>query len=102
MVRNIKNYTELFENLDSSNPSKRVREDFKSALKQLALDMEASPDNSSVIAYEITGFMATKYAQSLEDGSPIDEVLTIAGELETNPDNSDTLRHELIDKISTL
>lgn len=53
-------------------------------------------------AYDIAGLMATKHARALSADDPIDEILTIAGELEINPENAEELRKELVDKIKAL
>ncbi len=46
--------------------------------------------------------MATRYGRSLTPDNPINEIVTIAGELEINPKNADDLRRELISKIEKL
>lgn len=38
----------------------------------------------------------------LGSDNPLDEILTIAGELESNPSDADELRKELIEKIESL
>lgn len=91
---------QLFANLNDPSTFKVAREQLIVTLKGLGDELEQSIEDSASIAYKIAGFMATKYARSLEEGSPIDEILTIAGELEVNPDNVDELRQELIAKIS--
>jgi len=72
------------------------------ALKDLASNLARNPKKDAEIAYYIAGLLATDYARTLKPGDPIDEILTIAGELEINPDNAIELRSELVQKINSL
>lgn len=87
------------ENAKSSDTSRALLVDF---LKSKLSALSESNDEVFQAAYEIAGLMATTYAQHLSDTDPIDEILTIAGELETKPENADELRKELSQKISNL
>lgn len=53
-------------------------------------------------AYRIAGLAATDFARTLDPNDPIDEIFTIAGELEINPPDADELRKELLEKIQAL
>lgn len=51
-------------------------------------DLPQSDSGRTEIAYEIAGLLSTKYAMSLEDGDILEQVLSLAGELEIqSPDN---------------
>ncbi len=71
-------------------------------LKKIAATLQAHPEQAPNIAYSIAGLMAADFARKLPPDDPIDEILTIAGELEINPDNADRLRMELVQKIKML
>ncbi|MFF0492841.1 hypothetical protein ACFYTQ_27740 [Nocardia sp. NPDC004068] len=71
-------------------------------LKEQAVRLRDEPGQALQIAYEIAGLMATEFARTLGDDDPLDEVLTIAGELEVDPENADELYKELIEKIGQL
>lgn len=60
------------------------------------------PEQRVSAAYKIAGLMATDFAQSLDPSDPINEIFTIAGELEINPPEATELHRELIDKINSL
>lgn len=53
-------------------------------------------------AYKIAGLMGTNFAHRLSKDDPINEILVIAGELETNPLNAGALTQELMTKIGDL
>lgn len=59
-------------------------------------------DQAINTAYSIAGLMATSYARNLEDDDPLNEILTVAGELEIGADDASELRDELLEKISAL
>lgn len=70
----------------------------KGQLGALTGDMTSAID----AAYSIAGLAGTDFVRSLDPIDPIDEIFTIAGELEINPDDSENLRKEIIDKIRSL
>ena len=100
------NYDELYEILNkgsaSGNTYAGAREDLVSVLKKLSAAMIDQPDSTVETAYRIVGLASTDYVRQLSDGDVIDEIMTIAGELEVNPPNADELRDELIRAIEVL
>lgn len=97
------NYDNLFRSLDTLNDtSQDSKEELISFLRGEATKLRLHPERSIEIAYTITGLLATNFARALPENDPIDEILTIAGELEVNPENADELRDELIRKIGAL
>lgn len=92
---------EIFRELNQEEPSK-ARVEFTLYLKSALPQLNGEISEAVKTAYEITGLMNTDFAQSLDTSDPINEILTIAGELEVNPDNADDLRKELIVKIREL
>lgn len=70
----------------------------KNQLERLNSDVAEAVE----VAYNIAGLAATDFARLLDSADPIDEILTIAGELEVNPKNAEVLRNELVEKIRQL
>jgi hypothetical protein len=96
-------YKEIFSRLDTTlPPTAKDRAMMSSFLKEQATAFRAHPDQTTRIAYAIAGMLATRFARNLPEDDPIDEILTIAGELEVNPDNASDLRKELLTKIDAL
>lgn len=91
---------------DFFNEIDRNEDDARETLVRFLKSQLARLDNDTPdairAAYEIAGLIATDFARTLNASDPIDEILTIAGELEINPDNAAELREELIEKISRL
>lgn len=79
-----------------------AREKLVRFLKSQLARLDNDTPDAVQAAYEIAGLMATDFARTLNTSDPVDEILTIAGELEINPDNAPELREELIEKISRL
>ncbi len=92
----------LYAKLNEVPPLPNIRDILIDHLQSYLPQITEEPERSSKVAYSITGLMATSYVQSLLPSDPIDEILTIAGELEINPDNAENLRQELIQKILQL
>ncbi len=82
--------------------SERARAQFILFLKNKLVPLNGDINDATKVAYEIAGLMSTDFAQSLSTSDSIDEILTIAGELEINPHNAEELRVELIEKIQSL
>lgn len=78
------------------------RAEITSYLKALLPALSGDLERSTSAAYAIAGLMATEYARNLKNDDPIDEILTIAGELEIGPPNAQELRQELVSKIEAL
>lgn len=93
-------YESLYEILNNEASDSRTA--LLEYLMQAANEMEEHRDLTKEIAYNIAGLMATDFARDLADGDPIEEILTIAGELEVMPQNHDALRAELVTKIKAL
>lgn len=85
-----------------SNSNKDSRANVVNFLRSKSTALQESADAAVNTAYDIAGLMATDFARQLSQDDPIDEVLTIAGELEIRPINSEALRQELIQKIDAL
>lgn len=96
-------YNELFSKLNTpSTPSLENRRDLVKFLKDSVVTLRLHPESTARVAYSIAGLFATDFARNLPEGDPIDEILTIAGELEIDPEDAEHLRNELIEKIDTL
>jgi hypothetical protein len=94
------NYNHLLDSLDTSDDKNRIT--LISFLKEEVKKLQDQPDLAIEIAYSIAGLMATDFARKLPEDDPIDEILTIAGELEIKPDNYEALRNELVNKVNAL
>lgn len=92
---------ELFNKFGESDAA-QVRAQFTLLLKDKLAILKGEISEAVKGGYEIAGLMSTDFAQSLGSSDPIDEILTIAGELEIHPDNAEELRLELIEKIQAL
>jgi len=92
---------EIFRELNQDR-TEAARAKFILYLKDQLVRLNGDMADAIKGAYEIAGLMATDFAQSIDSSDPIDEILTIAGELEVNPDNGEELRKELIEKIKQL
>lgn len=92
----------IFQILNKAPLPTDARDVLINSLRSFADEINQNPQKSIEISYAIAGLMATEYAQHLAPNDPIDEILTIAGELEINPPNADSLRHELVQKIREL
>ena len=97
------NREELFSHLNTpplfTSENRRVLVAF---LKDQASIITAHPELTTRIAYGIAGILATDFARNLPEDDPVDEILTIAGELEVAPEDTKSLRSELIEKINML
>lgn len=87
---------ELFEQLNNQAEPAAHRQVLVAHLRDQANTLRQQPDRTIDIAYSIAGIMATDYARSLNDNDPISEILTIAGELESNPTDAAQLKNELL------
>lgn len=88
---------------DSDNPSDtEARLIVIHFLKDTALALSKAGKDPIAGAYDITGLTGSNFFQALPPGDPLEEIFTIAGELEINPQNADELTQELIDKIAAL
>lgn len=96
-----KTFAIFFQSIDEV-PRSEARTQMVQFIKEQAVRLRGDPDQAARIAYEIAGLMATEFAHTLDDSDPLDEILTIAGELEINPKNADELYEELIEKIDQL
>ena len=85
---------------DPRSTSEKCRTDLGSWLKQQAsiVNLESAVD----FGYTVAGFMATDWCRSLGENDPIDNILTIASELEIRPSNTDDLFQELVLAIEHL
>ncbi|MBM3210133.1 hypothetical protein FJZ39_02230 [Candidatus Saccharibacteria bacterium] len=95
------NYDKLFTSLNERRPSE-YESLLISVLQEFSTQLVKNPEKDTEIAYNIAGLMATDYARTLPQGSLLDEIFTIAGELEIDPEDRDALREELIQKIDLL
>jgi len=90
-------YNELFILLrDHDRLSIGQLEALKTFLMDAADALEKGTTAEYNIYYSITGLFATEFANGLPDGHPLETIMTIAGELETNPLDVGTLKSELI------
>jgi|GEM_PF-1510638 len=95
-------YNKVFEMLNNAEISTQLENQLIHELKRLGDIVQAKPDMDLEIAYKIAGFMATDYVRFHNSNKRINEIFTIAGELEINPEDRDELRKELIEKINSL
>lgn len=73
----------IFDQLNS--PDDDLKERKHILLKHLQEQLnyrQQHPDESEQVAYDIAGLLSTDFAQSLPEGDPYLEILTLAGELE--------------------
>lgn len=96
------NESEIFEHLTHESDIAKSRQMVVSYMKSLLPLFETLSSDTYNAAYELAGLMATDYARRLNSDDPIDEILTIAGELEINPPNSESLAREISEKIKHL
>jgi len=75
---------QTYEILDNKDGSSDKREVLIIYLRNSIESLVGDPELRAKIAYDIAGLMSTSYALSLKDGDPIEEILTLAGELEAN------------------
>lgn len=88
---------------ESSHDVSKVRLEYVAWLKLCLLELECDTNQATSIAYAIVGrFMNQYYIPDISSDAPIYNILTVAGELETNPDNAEELRLELIELIQQL
>jgi hypothetical protein len=71
-------------------------------LKQFEGVITRDSTQRTMYAYKIAGLMASDFYKTLLLDDPLQEIFTIAGELEINSQNADKLTQELIDKIAAL
>lgn len=76
-------------------------ERFIEYLKDTLPRLESSTEEAVKAAYDIFGTYTMDY-KLLGQDKKIEEIATIAGELEINPQNAADLQKELIEKISKL
>ena len=94
------NYDKLFTKLNSETSSETY-ENILSFLRHSHRELLQNPDQTPKIAYAITGLLATDYIRNLDEADPLNEIFTIAGELEAEPENI-KLKNELLVAIDQL
>ena len=72
----------IYHILDSSGPALDKEQALQNYLGQRLHNLPQSDAKRTKIAYEIAGLLSTSYARSLSEGSPYEEILTLAAELE--------------------
>jgi hypothetical protein len=70
--------------------------------KQFESVVTRDSSQRTMYTYEIAGLMESDFYKTLLPDDPLQEIFTIAGELEINPEDADELTQELIDKIAAL
>lgn len=94
---------DIYIKLNSHEPLEISESVIISYLKDCAQKLIAHPDQRTSIAYEIAGLMSTRYARRLSDGSKIEEIMSLAGELEIDSNGEDTKGwNELVSLIRKL
>ena len=91
-----------FDTIDAAPTPHESRQRLVQILKDEALRLRGNPDKYAEIAYTIAGYLATNFARHLSSDDPIDDILTIAGELEIKPTDAKELQQELLQKIDLL
>lgn len=91
-----------FESIDAAPTAHESRLRLVRVLKDAATELRSNPNDYAAIAYGIAGFFATDFVRQLSSDDPIDEILTIAGELEIKPTDAKELQQELLQKIDLL
>ena len=93
---------DIFREINSSD-TEHARLTLVAYLKDVVVEkLNKEPEQAANTAYKVAGLMATDFARSLEPSDPINEIFTIAGELEINPPETSELHRELVDKINSL
>jgi len=96
------NIEKIYQFLDNKEPNNTNRDLLISYLKECSQSVPKDIENRKSLVYNIAGLLSTKYAMSLDENDPIDKILTLAGELETNDKDEDDGWVNLIKMINSL
>ena len=88
--------------MEIESNSKVKRREFIHYIKGTIDLMECDMKSRAGIAYNIVGLWGSKYRYEIDDGSDIDEILTIAGELELDETGKNPDWDVLIERINKL
>ena len=91
-------YTQL--NSDHSNSEKRSL--LISYLKEQIESLSQQNDERTKVAYEIAGLMSTRYIKSLNSDDILEQILSLAGELEIKESASEQKWHALQRMVAQL
>lgn len=92
----------LHSSLDNETISNTQRQELIAYLKASIDTLPEDEGDRRTVAYEIAGLLSTHFAKSLDSHDTLDEILTLAGELEV-PDENDAGKwaefYKLIQKL---
>lgn len=92
----------LLHSLDGGLSPDKKRQELIAYLKTCVDTLPSDEDGRQAIAYNMTSLLSTDYARSLTGTDTVDEVLTLAGELEVPDDNSSAKWTELCKLVHAL
>lgn len=81
----------LHNSLDKESTPNIQRQELITHLKATVDTLPENEDERRAIAYDIAGLLSTHFAKSLDSNDLLDQILTLAGELEV-PNQNDTNR----------
>jgi len=96
------NIENLYNKLNSKENSSEKRHEIITFLKKIANNIPTAPAKRQDKAYEIAGLLSTDFARSLSAEDPIDNILTLAGELEVRDEQEAQKWEELLRLINSL
>lgn len=96
------NIEHIYAELDS-HKSEPIKEGIlRDYLKQRLSSLPVSAPERRKVAYDIAGLLSTSYAKTLEDNSPYEQILTLAGELEVSESDNAQKWTDLLELAAAL
>ena len=96
------NIENLHNSLDDESTPEVHRQELVAFLKDCSNNLPEGNDERRQIAYAIAGFMSTEFARSLDPSDPLDQILTLAGELEVPDEDTESKWQEFRRLIHSL
>jgi hypothetical protein len=96
------NIEKIYNLLNNEFEPSAKRVELISYLKRCIEPLPSDDDERRSIAYNIAGLLSTNFAESIHNDDPINEVLILAGELETPDENNAQKWEELIKLVNKL
>lgn len=96
------NIDKLYSLLDSNASSADQRRELVTRLKMCAAKLPDDESDRRLIAYKLAGLLSTHFVKSLDSDDAIDEILTLAGELEIPDDDSEVKWQEFLTLTNNL
>lgn len=92
----------LYNSLDKESTLNTQRQELITYLKTVVNALPENEDIRRTIAYDVAGLLSTHFAKSLDSSDLLDQILTLAGELEV-PNQNDANKwaefYSLIQKL---